>query len=163
MSPVYWCLLLFFFCGSPSVFAEARPDERESFAYTNYTQGSELFVEFRALVVGEESPFAAHLTNFSDFSALTEGKVTVTLSGGGQPPETFEAGPSQSPGIFRPVVKPAHSGERQLVVTVQSPRVQSTHTLGPVQVYPDVKSAPQAAAPRIRRHRRAWARGRGGA
>lgn len=120
------------------------PPEREALAYTNYTASSELFVEFKALVVGEESPFAAHLTDLADFSALTEGQVTVTLSGGGQPDETFAAGPSPNPGIFRPVVKPLHAGERQLAVIVQSSRVKSLHSLGAVRVYPDLNAAPEA-------------------
>ena len=41
------------------------------------------------------------------------------------------------------MVKPAHGGERQLTVTVQTPRGKSIHRLGPVQVYPDLKSAPE--------------------
>ncbi|MGR9036398.1 MAG: efflux RND transporter periplasmic adaptor subunit [Gammaproteobacteria bacterium] len=118
--------------------------EREALAYTDYTDSSELFVEFKALVIGEKSPFAAHLTNLADFSALTEGQVTVTLSGGGQPDETFSAGPSANPGIFRPVVIPKYAGERQVTVTVESPRVKAIHRLGAVQVYADVKSAPEA-------------------
>jgi cobalt-zinc-cadmium efflux system membrane fusion protein len=122
----------------------ASSTEREALAYTNYTESSELFVEFKALVVGEESPFAAHLTRLADFSALTEGKVIVTLSGGGQPEEKFEAGPSQNPGIFRPVVIPKYAGERQVTVTVDSPHVKAIHRLGAVPVYADVKPAPEA-------------------
>ncbi|MGZ8097111.1 MAG: hypothetical protein ACXWUD_12805, partial [Methylosarcina sp.] len=106
--------------------ADSQP-EREALAYTNYTDSSELFVEFKALVVGEESPFAAHLTDLADFSALTGGKVVVTLSGGGQPDENFAAGPSPNPGIFRPVVIPKYAGERQVTVTVESPRVKAIH------------------------------------
>ncbi|MBM4202168.1 MAG: efflux RND transporter periplasmic adaptor subunit, partial [Gammaproteobacteria bacterium] len=117
---------------------------RAALAYTSHTDTAELFVEFKALVVGEPSPFAAHLTQLADFSALTAGKVEVTLSGGGQPDERFAAGPSENPGIFRPVVQPAYPGERQLVVTVESPGLRSVHHLGPVPVHPDLKSAPEA-------------------
>ncbi|QPK61650.1 efflux RND transporter periplasmic adaptor subunit [Methylomonas sp. LL1] len=122
----------------------ANAAEREALAYTDYTENSELFVEFKVLVVGEASSFAAHLTKLADFKALTEGKVIVTLSGGGQADENFEAGPSENPGIFRPVVKPVHAGERQVSVTVQTPKLNSVHRLGPVQVYPDLQSAPKA-------------------
>jgi len=122
----------------------AAAKQREALAFTHYAPESELFVEFKALAVGQESPFAAHLTSLADFSALTEGKVTVSLSGGGQPPETFESGPSANPGIFRPIVKPAHAGERRLTVTVESPRFKSMHDLGEVRVYPDLDAAPAA-------------------
>jgi cobalt-zinc-cadmium efflux system membrane fusion protein len=138
-------IILALLCLSLSPQAKAASStEREALAYTNYTESSELFVEFKALVVGEESPFAAHLTRLADFSALTEGKVIVTLSGGSQPAETFEAGPSQNPGIFRPVVIPKYAGERQVTVTVVSPHVKAIHRLGAVQVYADLKAAPEA-------------------
>jgi cobalt-zinc-cadmium efflux system membrane fusion protein len=138
-------IFLTFLCLSLTFQAQAASQpEREALAYTHYTDRSELFVEFKALVVGEESPFAAHLTRLADFSALTEGKVTVTLSGGGQPDETFTAGPSANPGIFRPVVIPKYAGERHVIVTVDSPQVKAIHRLGAVPVYPDLKSAPLA-------------------
>jgi cobalt-zinc-cadmium efflux system membrane fusion protein len=138
-------IFLTFLCLSLTFQAQAASQsEREALAYTNYTDSSELFVEFKALVVGEESPFAAHLTRLADFSALTEGKVTVTLSGGGQPEENFTAGPSANPGIFRPVVMPKYAGERQVTVTIESPQGNAVHRLGPVQVSADLKSAPVA-------------------
>lgn len=138
-------IFLIFLCLSLIFQAQAASQpEREALAYTNYTDSTELFVEFKTLVVGEESPFAAHLTNLADFSALTEGKVVVTLSGGGQPEENFTAGPSPNPGIFRPVVIPKFAGERQVTVTIESPQVNAVHRLGSVQVYADLKSAPAA-------------------
>ena len=52
---------------------------------THFTDKTELFVEFPRLVAGEKSAFAAHLTRLADFQALAVGKVSVILSGGGQP------------------------------------------------------------------------------
>ena len=49
----------------------------EPLAYTLYTTHAELFVEFKQLVVGQESRFAAHLTVLGEqLTALSEGKVT---------------------------------------------------------------------------------------
>ena len=45
----------------------AAAKQREALAFTHYAPESELFVEFKALAVGQESPFAAHLTSLSDF------------------------------------------------------------------------------------------------
>ncbi|MDO9225976.1 MAG: efflux RND transporter periplasmic adaptor subunit [Pseudomonadota bacterium] len=112
---------------------------------THFTDRTELFVEFPRLVVGEKSAFAAHLSQLSDFKAVTAGKVTVRLGGGGQTEETFTvAGPSQ-PGIFRPEAMPKHAGKRQLSIEVSTPEFSVTHALGPVTVYPDHKAA--VAAP----------------
>jgi hypothetical protein len=56
--------------------------ELEPLAYTIYTEKSELFVEFKPLVVGETSKFAAHFTQLGkNFTAVTEGSVTVSLIG----------------------------------------------------------------------------------
>ena len=52
-------------------------------AVTHFTDSTELFVEFPAFVVGQESAFAAHLTRLRDFKPVESGKVVVTLSGGG--------------------------------------------------------------------------------
>ncbi|MDP2787530.1 MAG: efflux RND transporter periplasmic adaptor subunit [Pseudomonadota bacterium] len=113
---------------------------------THFTGHTELFVEFPRLIAGEESAFAAHLTFLSSFKAVTAGKVTLRLSGGGKPEEVFTAdGPSQ-PGIFRPVALPKHAGERELNLDVSTAEFTVTHHLGPVTVYPDRKAADAAPA-----------------
>ncbi len=113
---------------------------------THFTDRTELFVEFPRLVVGEKSAFAAHLSHLSDFKAVTAGKVSVRLSGNGQPDETFSVdGPSQ-PGIFRPEATPKHAGERQLSIAVSTPEFSVTHALGPVTVFADRKAAEAAPA-----------------
>ncbi|MBP6587652.1 MAG: hypothetical protein KA208_06475, partial [Flavobacterium sp.] len=59
--------------------------ELEPLAYTLYTENSELFVEFKPLVVGETSKFAAHFTVLGEnFTALTDAKITVSLIVGDQ-------------------------------------------------------------------------------
>lgn len=109
---------------------------------TDFTERTELFVEFPPLVVGQESPFAAHLTWLADtgFKPVTEGHVTVVLAGGGED-ERFEANAASSPGIFRPVVKPRQAGKRQLVFQLASGKETVLHKLGEVTVFPDARSA----------------------
>ncbi len=113
---------------------------------THFTERSELFVEFPRLVVGEKSAFAAHLTRLADFRAVAAGKVTVVLSGGGQPEESFSVDTPTQPGIFRPVATPKHAGERDLRIDVVTPEFNATHALGPVKVHVDRKSADAVAA-----------------
>jgi len=111
---------------------------------THFTDKTELFVEFPRLVVGEPSAFAAHVTTLADFRALTAGKVTVILSGGGQPDEHFSVdGPSQ-PGIFRPEATPKQAGQRELAIEISTPAFFVRHQLGTVQVFNDRKSADAA-------------------
>jgi RND family efflux transporter MFP subunit len=117
-------------------------------AVTHFTDRTELFVEYAPLAKGEESAFAAHLTylDAKGFRAVAEGKLIVTLTGGVQPDEQAEAGVSNTPGIFRPVLKPQHAGKRQLVLRLELPDGTVTHDLGEVTVYPDRKTA-EAALP----------------
>lgn len=117
-------------------------------AVTHYTDRTELFVEYPPLAKGEESAFAAHMT-FLDpqgFRAVSEGKLTVTLTGGGLPDEQAEANVSDTPGIFRPVLKPQHAGQRHLSLRLDLPSGSVTHDLGEVTVHPDRKTA-EAALP----------------
>lgn len=115
---------------------------------THFTDETELYVEFPRLVVGEKSVFAAHLTRLADFKALAAGRVTVILSGGGQPEETFAAEAPTQPGIFRPETQPRQAGRRDLAIEVATPQFTVRHALGPVTVHADRRqadAAPEAA------------------
>lgn len=120
-------------------------DERPALSFTHWTDSSELFMELRALVKGQESPCAAHITKLSGFSALGEGQVHVILrSESGD--ERFESSTPSRPGIFRPVAKPASSGKRRLLVEVRAPGLSADHDLGEVTVFDSVAAA-RAAIP----------------
>lgn len=108
---------------------------------THYGDKTELFVEFPQLVVGEQSAFAAHLSTLSDFRALAAGKVTVILSGNGQPEESFSIEAPSQAGIFRPVAIPKIAGKRELTVEVVTKDFTTRHNLGAISVYPDRKRA----------------------
>lgn len=112
---------------------------------THYTEATELFVEFRPLVKGEPAAFAAHLTRLADFKPVRAGRVTVALTGGGQPDERAQAEVGATPGIFRPVLTPNHAGKRRLVFRLADGNLTATHDLGEVEVHPD-RNAVQAAA-----------------
>jgi RND family efflux transporter MFP subunit len=114
-------------------------------AISDWTEQTELFVEFPVLIRGEESPFAVHLTRLSDFKPIEAGEVTVTLSGGGAPEERFAASSPEVPGIFRPVVRPEHAAKRRLAILVESDGIEATHDLGEIEVFADYASGRVAA------------------
>lgn len=115
-------------------------------SFTHFSERTELFVEFVPLTVGVESPFAAHLSTLADYKPVTAGKLTVTLSGGGQPAETFVADHAANPGIFRPVAKPLYAGQRRLVFKLDTPAGSAVHDLGEVTVFADQGAALKAQA-----------------
>lgn len=120
--------------------------EREAAVVTTWTEDTELFVEFPAFVVGEDSPFAAHLTWLDGFQPVATGEVTVVLSGGGAPDERFSAEPSATAGIFRPVVRPAHAVTRTVEVVLEVEGRRWEHATGTHAVVASLAEAPAAGS-----------------
>jgi cobalt-zinc-cadmium efflux system membrane fusion protein len=115
--------------------------EPESLAYTLYTDKTELFVEFKPLIVGKTSKFAAHFTQLGkEFKAVTEGSVTVSLIGNKKQPIDKAEKPS-SPGIFRLALNPENSGTFQLVFDIQAKEFSDKIMIENLTVYPDTKTA----------------------
>ncbi len=120
---------------------EETHTELEPLAYTIYTEKSELFVEFKPLVVGETSKFAAHFTQLGEkFTAVTEGSVNVSLIGNENQPTNNADSPS-SPGIFRLALKPENAGIYKLIFDIQTKDFSDKITIDSVFVFPDTKSA----------------------
>ncbi|WP_152485787.1 efflux RND transporter periplasmic adaptor subunit [Euryhalocaulis caribicus] len=108
---------------------------------TDFTDSTQLFVEFPPLAIGEESAFAAHFTDLDGFSPIDSGRATVRLTGGGQPDEAFASGPSGTPGIFRPVATPRYAAERQVQLEIETPSVTAIHDLGTYRVFRNPSAA----------------------
>jgi membrane fusion protein, heavy metal efflux system len=113
----------------------------QSVSYTIYSEKSELFVEFKPLVVGSTSKFAAHLTKLGDnFLPYTEGTVTVSLVQGSKGLKNIATAPS-SPGIFRLALQPTQAGWGKLVFNIQTKEFTDQIIIDSVQVYADEMSA----------------------
>ncbi|MTI33027.1 efflux RND transporter periplasmic adaptor subunit [Xanthovirga aplysinae] len=107
---------------------------------TAWTNKTELFVEFPALVVNKTSRFATHLTILDGHQALTEGEITVSLIKDGKGiRQTVEK--ASSPGIFRPSLKPKTAGVHQLVFDIKAPSYQDRIVIKKVQVFATTEEA----------------------
>ena len=119
----------------------------EPLAHTLYTENSELFVEFKPLIVGETSKFAAHFTVLGEnFKALTDAKITVSLIVNDKGIKNSVDTPS-SPGIFRLALKPKTAGTGTLVFDIVTKDFTDKITIENVVVYPDEKTALAKQAP----------------
>ena len=117
------------------------PTTLDPLAYTIYTEKTELFVEFKPLIVGETSKFAAHFTTLGEnFLPVTEGTVTVSLIGDQKQPINTADQPS-SPGIFRLSMKPAFAGSYKLLFAIKTKDYSDTITIDQINVYPEKKYA----------------------
>jgi membrane fusion protein, heavy metal efflux system len=113
-------------------------------AYTLYTDKTELFVEFKPLVVGESSRFAAHFTKLGEnFTALEEGSITLSLivNEKGIRQTTDKA---SSPGIFRLALKPTISGTGTLVFDIKTKGYTDRITIDSVTVFENTEAAEKA-------------------
>jgi len=111
-------------------------EEEAAVSLTDFNEATELFVEFPALVVGQESMFVSHLTYLNSYKPVLHGKVTITLSGGGVEDEVFSIASDAASGIFRPVAIPKHPVQRNVMVKLESGELLSIHQLGVHTVYP---------------------------
>ncbi|OGT90956.1 MAG: hypothetical protein A2514_07540 [Gammaproteobacteria bacterium RIFOXYD12_FULL_61_37] len=108
---------------------------------THFGDKTELFLEFPPLVAGQPSTFVAHFTWLTGFKPVTQGKLSLLLSGGGAPDERFTVDAPAVPGIFKPEISPQATGERELTLILDSGQDRLTHKLGPVTVFPDAQAA----------------------
>ncbi len=128
-------------CTQPSPEQSEQAQQPQSYVFTDYTDATELFVEFSALIVGQTSSFAAHFSDMNTFRPIEQGIVTVILSGAEQPEERFSVDQAAVAGIFIPKAQPRYAGNRQLIIELQSENLNARHVLGNITVYPDLKTA----------------------
>jgi RND family efflux transporter MFP subunit len=115
--------------------------ERPTIAVTNWTERSELFLEYPVLVAGESGRFAIHVTDLADFRPLTAGEPVVVLRGQDGAETEFRGGLSR-PGIFGADVTPATPGLFEMSLRIHSPGLQDVHELGSVTVHGPGSSIP---------------------
>lgn len=142
---IFLALILLTACTEQNTGVGNQAPKPKAYDFTSYSDKTELFVEFRALTVGQASMFAAHFSRLSDFQPVAEGTVTVILSSKDQPTERFSTDSPSVPGIFVVKAEPRYAGQRQLTVELVSKAFTVRHELGEVPVYPDLAAALAAA------------------
>jgi RND family efflux transporter MFP subunit len=109
---------------------------------THWTDTTELFMEFPALVADETALFAVHLTRLSDFSAMTTGRPRIEFkpqSGGTS--VILEGNEPSRPGVFRVEGTVPPAGRYQWALIVDAPDLSDRHDLGAVTVFGDAETA----------------------
>ncbi|MEQ8712238.1 MAG: efflux RND transporter periplasmic adaptor subunit [Cyclobacteriaceae bacterium] len=113
---------------------------------TIWTDKTELFVEFPALVVGQTSRFAAHFTMLERHKPITDGTVTVSLVKGTKGIRHKVDAPN-SPGIFTPALQPKEAGSYQLIFDLETPAYSDQIVLTNVTVYGSLAEAVSNSTP----------------
>jgi membrane fusion protein, heavy metal efflux system len=128
-------------CQSKTSQNESPAQDLAPLDFTLYTDKTELFVEFKPLVAGQQSKFAAHFTELgSAFKPLTEGAITVSLIVDGKGiRNTVNA--ASSPGIFRLALTPKQTGKGQLIFDIVTKDYTDRIVINDITVYADDKTA----------------------
>lgn len=114
--------------------------------YTLWTDKTELFVEFPALIVGNPSRFAAHFTILDGHQPVREGSVTVSLIKDGEGIRNTAEAPS-SPGIFSPTLQPKEAGTHKLVFELTTPGYSDKIILNDIRVFANFEEATKVLGP----------------
>lgn len=126
---------------------EEGGNELEALAFTLYTDKTELFLEFKPLIIGTEARFAAHFTHLGEnFKAFTEGEITLSLEVDGKT-TAIKQDSLMVPGIFRLRMTPEKTGKGRLVFGIKSKEGTDQIIINDVTVYADEKSAIAANPP----------------
>ncbi|MFP5471620.1 MAG: efflux RND transporter periplasmic adaptor subunit [Bacteroidia bacterium] len=129
------------FIGCSDLKNKQEESKLEPLAYTLYTDKSEIFVEFKPLIVGQKIKFAAHFTILGEkFLPLEKAKVTVSLIVDDKGISNTTPEPSV-PGIFRLALEPTVHGTGKLIFDIETPDYTDQIIIENVQVYADEKSA----------------------
>lgn len=114
----------------------------EPIAITDYSDKTELFVEFDPFVINTPSTFLAHFTYMDTFKPFKEGRVEACLSFTDQTKECFNVDAPAFEGIFKPVAIPTQSGDAKLSIAIKLGNINVTHELGTFKVYESAAQIP---------------------
>ena len=132
---------------APGEHAHNHAEQTPTLAYTIYSNRTELFVEFKPLVVGQLTGFAAHFTKLGQsFTPLEEGSVTLSLIVNEKGIRQTNREPA-SPGIFRLALKPVVSGTGKLIFDITTDDYTDRIVIDSVTVFRDQETAHNTVRP----------------
>lgn len=115
----------------------------EPLSITVFTEKVELFAEFRPFIIGQETPFAAHLNDLKEFKPFPTGSLQVILKNEINQYENKVDAPSV-PGIYRPVITPTEPGIYTLTFIYNNDNLSETITVDSIRVYQNILEVPPA-------------------
>jgi RND family efflux transporter MFP subunit len=148
MLPALAALLLLAACSDGDRTAAEAP-ETGGVVVTHYTDQTELFAEYRPLVVDRRRRFDAHLSRVSDYRPVADGRLIVELVWPDGEIDRASAAVSETPGVFRPLLTATRAGQARLRLRHQGGGAESVHDLGVVTVHPTSEAGAAAAPPHV--------------
>lgn len=112
--------------------------ESPSLNVTDWTDRTELYMEYPPLVAGRTALFAVHLTQLADFQPMTSGRprIEFTPESGGAARVVPGSEPAR-PGAFRVEGTAPEAGRYRWALIIEAPGLTDRHDLGSITVYAD--------------------------
>lgn len=126
---------------------ETQAARAGSVTATHYTDATELFVEYRLLAADKQRRFDAHLTWLDTDKPVDTGTLTVELVHPNGKVDRGSNKVSDTPGIFRVLVRPSTAGPARLRFVLDARGQRIVHDFGPVTIYPTSEAAAKATPP----------------
>jgi membrane fusion protein, heavy metal efflux system len=131
-------------CRAPKDSPQAEPPMLN---VTNWTEKTELYMEYPPLVVSQPARCAVHLTKLDDFRALEAGVPSLEFTAERGGTKTVLRGTSPSrPGAFRIDGTPPEAGRYRWALLVDAPGLTDRHELGAITIFADEQAANDEAA-----------------
>jgi RND family efflux transporter MFP subunit len=121
---------------------EAEVHEHSGTSVTQYTDSTEIFMEYPALVVNQDAKFLVHLTDLKNFKAVTQGILTVELTNGRGTKLSLTEDKPVRDGIYTPVIKFTEPGNYTMNITLKGKQVSDNIVVNDVTVYSDENEIP---------------------
>ncbi|MBI9071178.1 MAG: efflux RND transporter periplasmic adaptor subunit [Melioribacteraceae bacterium] len=102
---------------------------------TQYTDASEIFMEYPALLINKEAGFLIHLTNIADFKAVTEGQLKINfISESGNKLTIVEEKPVRD-GIYIPKVTFREPGVYKMILDLSGKQLSDQIIVEDIDVH----------------------------
>ncbi|MDR8393159.1 efflux RND transporter periplasmic adaptor subunit [Aliifodinibius sp. S!AR15-10] len=126
--------------------SESEGVQREgSGAVTQWTDETELFMEYPEIIVGQEATFAVHLTRLSDFTPMADSEVYFTFRSENGAEISARETEVQVPGIYGPNITFEQAGRYDLTIEIYG-MVNDTLQVNDIPVYNSADEVPHTYA-----------------
>ncbi len=137
-------MITIFACCSHDLSNDSVHDDHEgsSIAVTQYTDSTEIFMEYPELIVNEEAKFLIHLTDLKNFKAVIEGVLFIEfISQKGIKTSLTEDRPTRD-GIYIPSIKFTEAGNYKMIITLKGQQVSDKIIIENIIVYRNENEIP---------------------
>ncbi|MCF8242658.1 MAG: efflux RND transporter periplasmic adaptor subunit [Melioribacteraceae bacterium] len=102
---------------------------------TQYTDSTEIFMEYPALVINQNAEFLIHLTDLKDFKAVTEGVLIAKFKNSNGTEVTVTEEKPARDGIYIPTVSFPEAGNYTMTINLHGEQVSDVIVVDDVKVY----------------------------